>query len=293
VSGQTGELWIIGAGRAGLALGLLLFRSGAFPDLVCIGRRARAPEHPLFSGPAPAVRYRSGVPAPVGPLAGVLLTVPDAAIPELARELAVLPLPPATAVLHLSGALGLEALQPLAATGCSPGALHPLAVLADPVEGADRLRGAWWGLEAEGSARALARRIVHVAEGQLLDVPPGARAMYHAAAVFASNYLVALLGVAERLMGAAGVPADAARAALCSLGVGTVESVAARGPVEALTGPLMRGDVDTVRRHLASLSETERSLYCSLVPPTLALARQAGLSDHEALRITRLLEDER
>ena len=77
--------------------------------------------------------------------------------------------------------------------------------------------------------------------------------MYHAAAVFASNYAVALLAVAEQLMVRAGVGAADAQAALARLAAGAVENVAAHGPIAALTGPIVRGDAETVERHLTRL----------------------------------------
>ena len=283
-------LWIVGPGRTGLALGLLLHRAGAAAPLVYTGRGDAAPAHPLFADP-PAAAYLPWRGAPPAGVGGVLLAVPDAAVPDVADRLARLPLPPEVPVLHLSGSLEMDALAPLARAGHSVGGLHPLCAVADPVEGAERLRGAAFGVEGAGAARALAERIVRAAGGTALELAPGSRAAYHAAAVFASNYVVALLAVAERLMESAGIPAERARPALAGLAAGAVENVRDGGPAAALTGPVARGDAETVARHLARLSGDERRLYSLLAAEALRLARARGLDAAAAARLEALIGD--
>jgi len=285
-------LWIVGPGRAGLALGLLLHRSGAVASLVYTGRGDRAPAHPLFAGDAPAARYLAWREAPPADVAGILLAVPDDSVAAVATRLAGLDLPDRIPVLHLSGSLGTEVLDPLAAAGHPVGGVHPLCAVADPVEGAERLRGATFGVEGEGAARALAERIVRAAEGTALDLPPGSKAVYHAAAVFASNYVVGLLSVAERLMERAGVPAERARPALADLAAGALENVRSGGPAAALTGPVARGDTETVGRHLARLSGDEGALYSLLAREALRLARVRGLDGDAVVRVAELIGEE-
>ena len=280
------RLWIVGAGRLGLALGLTLHRSGAVASLAYTGRRPDPPDHPLFRGGA---TYSADLQAPADDLTGIVLAVPDGAIPGVAAALAGLP--PGIPVLHASGALSVDALAPLAARGHPVGGLHALAAVADPVAGAERLRGATFGVEGEGEARSLALRIVEGCGGRALAVPSEGKPLYHAAAVFAANYAVALLGVAERLMGEAGVPPEEARAALAGLASGAVENVALRGPAAALTGPVARGDAETVRLHLGRLSGADRPLYSLLAREALALARDAGLPPEAAARVAAVLDE--
>ena len=215
---------------------------------------------------------------------GVVIAVPDRAIASVADTLSS-SLAAGTPVLHTSGSIGLEALQPLAAHGCSVGGLHPLASATGP----DALRGVWWGVEANGPPLALAERIVAASDGQILSVPAEGRALYHAAAVLASNALVALLSTAEGVMERAGVAPEQTRPALAALAGGALGSVERLGPVAALTGPISRGDVDTVRAHLAQLSPTERAVYCALAREALALARQRGLDPAAAAALDILL----
>jgi predicted short-subunit dehydrogenase-like oxidoreductase (DUF2520 family) len=279
------RLWIIGPGRLGLALGYRLARSGAVGTLAYSGRGAEKPGHPVFSQFPWLVRYQAGLAPPPPNGTGVLIAVPDDALTEVVAALAELELPAGIPVLHASGSLSAEVLAPLAAKGHPVGGLHPLAAIADPVDGADRLRGATFGVEGEGAARELAVRLVSACDGYVLAIEPGGKALYHAAAVFASNYAVALMSVAERLMVQAGVAALDAQAALARLAVGAVQNVAAQGPVAALTGPIARGDAETVERHLARLSGADRDLYCLLGREALKLASVRGVGADAVARL--------
>lgn len=283
------HLWIVGAGRTGLALGLRLHRAHAVGRLTMTGRRVPPREHPLFGGDPPAAQYRSSIEDAPEDADAIVIAVPDGAIAEVAGRLASIDLPPSIPILHTSGSRSTDILQPLADLGHSTGSAHPLAAIAEPISGADRLAGATWGVEGDGVALEFAERIVHACGGHALRIAPGGKPAYHAAAVFASNYAVALLSVAERLMEQAGVDAADARPALAALAAGAVENVGARGPAAALTGPVIRGDVETVALHLGRLSADERALYSLLGREALRLARRAGLDDAAAERMRALL----
>jgi predicted short-subunit dehydrogenase-like oxidoreductase (DUF2520 family) len=290
-AGALGHVWIVGAGRTALSLGLRLHRSGAARGLTVTGRRPLAPDHPLFVRPDPAAAYLSSLDRVPEDAGLIVVAVPDGAIGLVVGRLAALPLPAGVPVLHTSGSRGSEALAALAYRGHPVGSAHPLAALSDPVQGADRLPGASWGVEADGDALRAATAIVAACGGRVLRVASGAKPIYHAAAVFASNYVVALLSVAERLMGQAGVAPGDVRPALAALAAGAVENVRATGPAAALSGPVARGDGDTLRLHLAQLSGDDRPLYCLLGREALRLARDAGLDDASAGRLSALLED--
>jgi predicted short-subunit dehydrogenase-like oxidoreductase (DUF2520 family) len=282
-------LCIVGPGRLGLSLGAALHRSGLLERLVFIGRRDDPPDHPLLAGPRPSARY---VPDPAevcnAPPDAILLTVPDSAIGAAAERLAELRLPPVP-VLHTSGVLPSSVLSPLSLRGHPVGSLHPLVTAADPLSGTDLLEGAWFGAEGDEGAMALAGWIVGALSGRCLAIDPAAKAVYHAAAVAASNHVVALLAAAERLMRAAGVAEAEARDAVSRLAAGAVANVAREGPARALTGPVARGDVATVERHLRDLSPPERPLYSVLAREALELARTRGLDPAAARELARLL----
>jgi predicted short-subunit dehydrogenase-like oxidoreductase (DUF2520 family) len=221
----------------------------------------------------------------------VLLAVPDDAIETVAAELARHETIGAEqVVLHLSGLLDRSALQALASTNAGLGSFHPLQTVADPATAPELLRGAYAGLEGDERALAAGERLAAVLGMLPVRLPPGAKPAYHAGAVIASNYVVALAGVAERLALRAGVPAADARSLYLPLMHGTLANLAL-GPAGALTGPIRRGDDATVRRHLAALPPDERRLYRELGLVTLELAREAGLPEPAAAAVERALID--
>lgn len=280
---------IVGPGRMGLALGNALVQADAVDHLTFYGRGLDPPPHPLFET-ADVVDYRVGPhPVPHGTTA-VLLAVPDSALAEAAHDLAATgDAPPGCAALHLAGALTAEPLGPLHAVGYGVGTMHPLQTVADPWSAVDRLVGAAFALAGEPVALTTGRRIVSAIGGRALVIPSSVRPLYHAAAVFASNYLVALVAVAARLLDQAGVSGEDVLPALIPLMRGTLDNIEDLGVSAALTGPIVRGDVDTVRLHLARLAPAEREMYRALGRETLRLARATGLDDERVAELESLL----
>lgn len=186
----------------------------------------------------------------------LLIATPDQVVEEAAS--AVEPSVGAV-VAHLSGSIGLGPLlaHPRRAV------LHPLVALPDAERGAERLVGAWFGLAEEGDP--LVAEVVASLQGRVVQVTEAGWARYHAAAVIASNHVVALLGQAERVATSVGAPVEA----FLDLARGSLADVAALGPRAALTGPVRRGDTATVARHLAALPDEERPAY-------EAMAREAA-----------------
>lgn len=285
------RLFFVGPGRAGLSLGYGLWQAGAVEAITYCGRRPDPPPHPLFiEGNA---RYVFGLERPPGGTTAVVLSVPDLVLPEVAVALAAQgEAPGGCSAFHLSGALGTDPLAPLLAAGYGIGALHPLQTLADPVLGARQLQGVYFSISGEPSALAVARRIVHHMGGESLSVPVTRRPLYHAAAVFASNYLAGLIAAAGRLMAQAGVPEDEALRSILPLARGSLENLERMGPVQALTGPISRGDLETVRMHLRALEPRERALYAALGLEILNLAREGGLDEGTVEIVREILERE-
>ncbi|HEX2167250.1 MAG TPA: Rossmann-like and DUF2520 domain-containing protein [Longimicrobiales bacterium] len=290
---------IIGPGRMGLALGAAFRHRDVVDRLTYFGRAHEPPPHPLFdphaiggdvdTAPAGAEYH----PLPALPPQGttiVILAVPDDALPEVVHDLAMVGQAPSGCVaLHLSGALSTDALAPLHHRGYAIGSMHPLMAVADPWLAGERLVGAAFAMTGEPGANSAARRLVSALGGVPLTIPATQRPLYHAAAVVASNYLVALTGIAVRMLEQAGVDGDDAVRALLPLLRGTLDNVEHLGVRAAVTGPIARGDVDTVRLHLARLSPEDRVLYSGLGLELLRLARAAGLDEGRAAEIESLL----
>jgi len=269
-----------------------LSKAGALDSLTFSGRRPDPPAHPLFiNGQA---RYVFGLERPGPGTTAVILGVPDEILLEISTALAAQgQAPPGCAVFHLSGALGTDPLAPLLERGYSLGTLHPLQSLADPILGAEQLRGVYFAVSGEPAAISVARRLVHPLGGSVITVPVARRPLYHAAAVFASNYLAGLIGAASRLMVQAGVPEDEALQAIVPLARGSLENLSRLGPVKALTGPVSRGDVETVKLHLRTLEPRERALYASMGLEILRVAGEGGLDENTVEELEELFEREK
>lgn len=285
------ELFFIGPGRMGLALGYALWQSEALASLTYCGRRPEPPSHPLFTqGNA---RYVFGLERPPEGTTAVVLSVPDETLPEIATTLAGQGRAPGgTAAFHLSGALSTDPLAPLHARGYAVGTLHPLQTVAHPITGADLLPGSYFAVSGEPQALSVARRLLHALGGSALQVPVSRRPLYHAAGVFASNYAVAVLQAAVRLLGRAGVDDRQALEAVLALIRGTLKNVEDLGLGSALTGPLARGDVETVHLHLRMLEPRERRLYAELGSELLASLRPGDLDAEMAEQLAELLQHE-
>jgi predicted short-subunit dehydrogenase-like oxidoreductase (DUF2520 family) len=239
----------------------------------------RTPTAASTRGAAERLRARAVEVADAGREADlVIVATPDAAIADAGVALAG-GLRRGALVVHLSGACPLEELGKLHAErpDVETGALHPLQSLPSVELGLERLPGSWCAIDGPPVVERLALTLGM----RPFRVAPGQRSRYHAAATIASNHLVALLGQAVRVAEAAGVPPEA----LLPLVRASVDNVDALGAGDALTGPVARGDADTVARHLDTLPAEERAAYRALAREALRLTGR----DDAALRA--LLED--
>jgi predicted short-subunit dehydrogenase-like oxidoreductase (DUF2520 family) len=280
MAGPDEPVAIAGAGRMAQALGRLLREAGVPVAAVASRNPDRARAAARWIGAA-AVGYEE---LPLR-AARILIAVPDDAIACVARVLAGGGMREG-AVLHTSGARGPEVLAGLAERGVSCGALHPIQTVATPEQGLAALHGAYFGITAEGPALEWAAELVSLAGGRALRVPADRRALYHAASVMASNYVVGLAGAAVILMEAAGIEPPAALEALAPLMRAGVENAVRLGPAGALTGPVERGDVDTIAAHLRALEavpERVRELYRVAGLHLLELAGRPADPRHAAL----------
>lgn len=267
------KVGIIGGGRVGKCLAEYLHEAG-----VLAGITASTMEHSRelaarFSMPALDNR-KLWQAADV-----VLLTVPDRRVASVADVLALVAEPSAKVVLHVSGSLGLEPLAALAKAGAHVGSLHPLQSFAG---GKTQLAGVYMAVDGDNEARGAAQELVQLFGGKAFAVPAKERAAYHAAACICSNYAVAVQAVATRLMARWTGSTAAGWEALLPLFCGTAANLkSTQNPASVLTGPVARGDVSTVKKHLAALPQDILPLYCSLGLAATALAAANGTIDED------------
>jgi predicted short-subunit dehydrogenase-like oxidoreductase (DUF2520 family) len=294
MTAPTPNVFIVGAGPVGTALGGALRHAGV-PVLGLHGRRPEAVRR--AASIAGVAGFSAAPPDLLLEAQAIILAVRDSAILEVARTLVTTGLLTRRHVLlHCSGSMSAaEAFGDAAAHVGGIATLHPLRAVVDPSQAARGMRGTVFGVEGDAVGRGVALALVAQLGGSALDLGGEGMALYHAAASMASNFLVTLVDAATQAMSGAGVPPEEGLAALLPLLGSTLENLGKVGLPRALTGPVSRGDVETVARHLAALGEHAPDLaplYRALGRRTVSLARTKGDASPESLEeITRALAD--
>ena len=216
----------------------------------------------------------------------VFLTVPDGAIASVSASLRWSD----QAAVHCSGAAELSVVKGATRTG----GFHPLVMFADPEVAARNISGAAIAVEADAPLRSQLTKMVHALDARLLVIPPGARAAYHAGAHYAAAFVCASLAQGVEVWKRLGFAPEDALAALVSLSKGAIDAVAHSGPARAMAGSIARGDLDTVKRHVAALGTLDAALardYCLMALKTVPLSLAAGgMSAARAEEIRAFLE---
>ena len=276
---------IVGAGSVGQALARLL--AAEFDVLVTSRSHARA---------AAAVAGIEARAATLEALASssdcVIVAVPDRAVSEVAAALARFD---PGAALQTSGALGPASLAPLRKRGVPCAMFHPLQTFPTPDAGVQRLRGSRVGVCGDDRALAWCERLAAALRCTTLKVAEDQLALYHAAAVLASNCVVGLVDAAATLMEGAGVERADALRALRPLLDASLENASTMEANQALTGPIARGDAVTVRRHFGSMRNSPTALvglYRAFGEYLLDLAQKRGLPASEAAAVRSALREE-
>jgi len=180
-------------------------------------------------------------------------------------------------VFHCSGALASTALLAAMQAGALVASVHPIRSFADPAQVAASFDGTFCGIEGDVQALAVLMPALTAIGARPVSIDPSAKTLYHAAAVFASNYLVTVLDAALRAYQAAGIPEPVARELAQPLVAEAVANVFRLGAAPALSGPIARGDMATVARQQQAVQQWDGAtgdLYGALVAPTLELARR-------------------
>lgn len=255
------SILVVGRGRVGRSLALA-WRHAGYPV------RMAAHDAPHFHHADVAV-----------------LSVIDPAIRATAEHWSTR-LPPGALVLHTAGAVTLEALEPARLAGMRVGSLHPLIAIPGP---RTDVRGGFCAVD--GADRRALRLLAIDAGMHPMPAAPDDRARYHLGAVLASNFQAPLLEAATAQLVSAGVDANAARRGLAQLAHTAIDGWLARGGPMGLTGPVARGDVATVEKHLSALpAGPDRALYLALSRAALELASKREPVPSGLAELARLLK---
>jgi len=278
----------LGAGRVAAALARGFARAG-HPVVAVAGRRAGSAA--AVAAAVEGCRAEESLQAAADRADLVFLTVPDDAITPVA---AAILWRADQAAVHCSGATELAALAPAVARGARAGGFHPLQNFADPETALAGLAGCAVAIEAEEPLAASLRALAAAVRARPIELPPGARALYHCAGSFAAPFVTALLHEAVRIWGGFGKGEREALAALVPLARGVLDAIERDGTVGALAGPIARGDAGTVARHLAALARLggdAAAFYRAAAARVVPIAVEKGTLDAAgAAALARLLE---
>jgi len=289
----------IGTGRLSRALGPILAERG-YPVVAVVGRRSSAARSVARTIPGASASTSPGRSASRAGL--ILLAVPDREIEPTARRLALTKGLEwsGKVVLHHAGSLGLDVLLPLERAGAAVGLLHPMQVLGRPDVAREVLPGSRARIEGSPAATVAALRLAKDLGLHALSFPrpldERGRVAYHAAASLASNDLVALMALAADVLETTGLDRQEALDGLVRLATGTLAQAAAGGLGDSLTGPVVRGDAETVAEHFRELergSGPQAQIHRLLSARLLSLAEDEGhgLSPTERKRLLRMFAE--
>jgi len=274
------KLGFIGAGTVGNALSLLLSNKG-YP-VVAVSSQSQTSARNLAQIISRCqVLNNQGV-ADTAEL--VFITTPDDTIASVASEIKW---HAGQSVVHCSGALSTDILEPARKLGAQVGVFHPLQAFANAEQAIENIPGSTFTLEAEEPLLNILKDMATTLNGYWVELKGSDKVIYHSAAVIASNYLVTLVKLATDLWQTFAIPPHQATRALLPLLRGTINNIDTIGIPQCLTGPIARGDTGTIKEHLNALQKvapTMLSTYRELGLQTIPIAQAKGRIDQDKAR---------
>lgn len=284
---------IIGLGRAGTAIGYLL-REAGYPIVAVTGRSHSSLQDRIrYTGGKAFTAKENALAASLATC--IFITTPDDCIAPVCGEIAEQEgFQPGDKVIHMSGAGGLDLLEPARRAGALTACIHPIQSFADIETAIRNIPMSTFGITADEDLRAWSAELVRELGGIPFPVPEAIKPLYHAAACMASNYLTALIHMVEETYLSLGLSREDTIRAFWPLVTGTLKNIEVKGSIEALTGPISRGDVGTIQQHIDVLREKLPAYlpaYCTMGRLTLDLAiKKTTLSPEKAAIIKEILE---
>ena len=276
----------IGAGTTGTALAVRLSQKG-WPVVAVSSRTPSSAQR--LADLVPDCRVCHTVQELVETTELVFITTPDDVITRVCREVQWRQ---GQSVVHCSGAHSVDILEPAKELGAGVGSFHPLQTFADVDQAIENLPGSAFALEAEEPLLSVLKDLASLLNGNWVQLRPGDKVLYHLAAVLSCNYLVTLVKLALDLWQDCGVSSKEATRALLPLLGGTINNIDRIGLPDCLTGPVARGDLGTIGRHLSALEARDPALlatYRELGLQTIPIALAKGKIDRQKAEEMRAL----
>ena len=284
------KLGFIGAGIVGTALAVRLSSKG-YP-VIAVSSRSQTSARKLAQAvnDCQAFENKQDV-ADAAEL--VFITTPDDVIASVVTEIQW---HKGQSVVHCSGALSTDILEPAKKLGAQVGTFHPLQTFASVKQAIENIPGSTFTVEAEEPLLSMLKDIATALDGRWIELKADDKVAYHAAAVIVCNYLVTLIKLATDLWQSFGIPPHQATQALMPLIRGTIHNIETVGIPQCLTGPIARGDTGTIKKHLAVLQKVAPTLvstYQELGRQTIPIALAKGrINKHQAQELHAILKQE-
>lgn len=281
------RVFVIGPGHVGRGL-VRAFRASGVEVVGLHGKR-----------PSGVATSTGNIPADAARANVVIVSVRDPQLDETLEEVILAAndgrIARGTAILHTSAIAEPAAFARLSAAGFPTGTFHPLVPFSDPEVSAELLRKGWIGVDGDNAARNASRRIAGHLGARVLEIPPGRKPAYHAAAVISSNFPVVLASVAGHLLHDIGIPDASAYQAVESLMSGALANMKQTLPDDALTGPVVRGDAETVAKHLRALQgqSAASEVYRALSAAAVEIAERRGVDPKKLAAVSGLVRTAR
>lgn len=271
------KIGFIGAGKVGTSLGIFfknngLSLSGYFSRSEASSQNAAdLTESCLFSDISALIKASNLV----------LITTGDDQISSVVNQIAQLScLTENHTLIHTSGALSTDLFDPIKAIGCGLCSLHPIMSFSDIINAAQNLSSTVFTLEGNKKGLADVEKILEITENPYFIINKEHKVLYHAAACILSNYLVTLMNSGFGLLKATGIAEDQITKAFMPLITATLGNIENSGTVNALTGPLVRGDENTITAHVQAIK--------TQTPEFLPLYQTMGLATIDMIKDKRI-----
>jgi len=286
--GKMFKLGFIGAGTVGTALAVRLASNG-YPVAAVSSRSQTSAQNLARTIDGCCAFDNNQAVADNAQL--IFITTPDDAIAPVASQIHW---HRGQSVVHCSGADSTAILQPAREFGAQVGAFHPLQTFASPKQAMENIPGSTFALEAEEPLLNTLKEMATALGGHWVVLKASDKVLYHASAVIACNYMVTLVKLATDLWQSFNIPPQQAIQALLPLIRGTIHNIETVGIPQCLTGPIARGDIGTINKHLDALDKTAPHLlstYCELGRQTIPIALAKGkINESQAHQLQAILE---
>ena len=282
------KLGFIGAGTVGTALSVRLSSKGY--QVIAVSSRSQTSARKLAQAVSGCHAFNNN--QDVADTAELIfITTPDDTIASVASEIQW---HRGQSVVHCSGALSTDILESAKKLGAQVGAFHPLQTFASVKQAIENIPGSTFAVEAEEPLLSTLKDIATALDGHWIELKANDKVVYHAAAVIACNYLVTLVKLATDLWQSFNIPQSQATQALLPLIRGTIHNIDTVGIPQCLTGPIARGDIETIKKHLDALQKVAPALlstYQELGLQTIPVALAKGkINQHQAEELQAILK---